>query len=135
MRPSVSPDGTRILAASVRGGLQRYVLDIDGLNPRRVPNTPESVTFASWSPDGGSIAFQASRDGNFEIYTITVNGTNLQHLTDHPGLDRPKSKTQSGLVSGGQITIGHRLLLTMGPFDDLLLGSSGPEVVGEEQLG
>ncbi len=34
-----------------------------------------------WSPDGSRIAFYSNRDGNFEIYTIHPDGTNLRRLT------------------------------------------------------
>lgn len=37
----------------------------------------------SWSPDGKSIVFSASKDENqpFQVYTINADGTNLQQLT------------------------------------------------------
>ena len=34
-----------------------------------------------WSPDGSRIVFYSNRDGNFEIYTIHPDGTNLTRLT------------------------------------------------------
>jgi dipeptidyl aminopeptidase/acylaminoacyl peptidase len=37
-----------------------------------------------WSPDGTRIAFPSRRDGNFEIYLINADGTNLQRLTHTP---------------------------------------------------
>ncbi len=35
----------------------------------------------SWSPDGNMIAFQAYWDGNWHIYTIKTDGTNLRKMT------------------------------------------------------
>jgi TolB protein len=41
----------------------------------------------SWSPKGDRIVFTSNRDGDFEIYTIKVDGTDLQRLTRSPGND------------------------------------------------
>jgi Tol biopolymer transport system component len=35
----------------------------------------------------GTLAFVSERDGNPEIYVVNVDGTGLQRLTNHPGLD------------------------------------------------
>jgi dipeptidyl aminopeptidase/acylaminoacyl peptidase len=37
-----------------------------------------------WSPDGTRIAFQASRDGNAEIYVMNADGTGQTNLTNNP---------------------------------------------------
>jgi TolB protein len=39
------------------------------------------------SPDGNRIAFMSLRDGNWEIYVVNTDGSNLQRLTDDPGQD------------------------------------------------
>jgi Tol biopolymer transport system component len=39
------------------------------------------------SPDGNAVVFQSNRTGNWEIYTINVDGSNLKQLTDLPGPD------------------------------------------------
>ena len=41
-----------------------------------------------FSPDGRLIAFADDRGGNLEIYTITVEGTNMRQLTDNGSLER-----------------------------------------------
>jgi TolB protein len=35
----------------------------------------------------GSLAFQSDRDGNWEIYIVEADGTNLKRLTNHPTAD------------------------------------------------
>jgi len=41
-----------------------------------------------WSPDGKSIVFTRKRDdGNFDIYTISPDGSNLYRCTDHGSSD------------------------------------------------
>jgi TolB protein len=40
-----------------------------------------------WSPDGKWLAFTSNRDGNYEIYLMRPDGTELRNLTQHPALD------------------------------------------------
>ena len=46
-----------------------------------------SDSFPAWSPDGKTIAFSRDVGGNVDIYTVSVDGSNLQRLTDAPGHD------------------------------------------------
>lgn len=63
-----------------------YILPIAGGEPRRV--TPEVPSFwHGWSPDGKTLAYCAERNGNFDIYTINVNGGAETRLTDTKDLD------------------------------------------------
>jgi len=63
-----------------------YVLPISGGEPRMV--TPNSPSFwHGWSPDGKTLAYCAERNGNFDIYTISVNGGKETQLTFTDGLD------------------------------------------------
>ncbi|NDJ60963.1 MAG: hypothetical protein GYB67_07550, partial [Chloroflexi bacterium] len=41
----------------------------------------------AWSPDGTQLAFESRRDGNFEIYVMNADGSNVRRLTDHPEPD------------------------------------------------
>jgi len=43
---------------------------------------------ASLSPDGTKIAFVTDRNGNPEIYSMTLAGTSQKRLTNNPALDR-----------------------------------------------
>ncbi len=40
-----------------------------------------------WSPDGSKLAFKTYRDGNWEIYVMDTNGTNLINLSNAPSDD------------------------------------------------
>jgi len=40
-----------------------------------------------WSPDGKTLAYCAEHNGEYDIYTIPVNGGKEKRLTDAPGLD------------------------------------------------
>ena len=48
---------------------------------------PQYDNFPQWSPKGDRIAFVSNRDGDFEIYTIKPDGTDLRRLTHSPGND------------------------------------------------
>jgi Tol biopolymer transport system component len=52
--------------------------------------------FASWSPDGERIAFTSDRDGDYEIYTIRRDGTDLRRLTHTPGNDAHNAWSPDG---------------------------------------
>lgn len=38
----------------------------------------------SWSPDGQQIAFDSNRDGNYDIYVMNTDGSNIVQLTKSP---------------------------------------------------
>ena len=40
-----------------------------------------------WSPDGKRLAYCAERQGQYDIYTISVSGGDETQLTNEPGLD------------------------------------------------
>src|SRR5262245_20949985 len=42
---------------------------------------------ARWSPDGKKIAFISTRSGNWDLYVMDADGTNVQRVTDHPAAD------------------------------------------------
>src|SRR5262249_47924606 len=48
---------------------------------------PQHDNFPSWSPLGDRIAFASNRSGDYELYTIRPDGTDLRQLTRSPGND------------------------------------------------
>ena len=48
---------------------------------RRLTNHSEGDEAPSWSPDGTQIAFQSYRDGDWNIYVMDADGSNLRQLT------------------------------------------------------
>jgi TolB protein len=85
----LSPDGTMI-AISDQSQEQRrstiYTLPIGGGTPKRVtPNAPSYLH--GWSPDGKTLAYCADRGGNYDVYTIPVEGGQETRLTTAEGLD------------------------------------------------
>lgn len=56
-------------------------------NAAPAQETPIYFQEPAWSPDGTRIAFYTNRDGNFEIYTVRPDGTDLKRLTDNDARD------------------------------------------------
>ncbi|MBD3178562.1 MAG: hypothetical protein GF417_02630, partial [Candidatus Latescibacteria bacterium] len=51
---------------------------------RRLTSDISGEAFAKFSPDGETIAFSASYDGNLDLYTIPATGGTPERLTYHP---------------------------------------------------
>ena len=62
-------------------------MDASGGNEQDLTQDPDEDGEPEWAPDGSRIAFHTSRDGNFEIYTMSPDGDDPQRLTDSPGID------------------------------------------------
>ncbi|WP_321345851.1 DUF5050 domain-containing protein [uncultured Draconibacterium sp.] len=68
------------------GGSRIYVVPIEGGTPTAVtPNTPSY--WHGWSPDGKRLAYCAERDGEYDVYTISIDGGEETRLTTAKGLD------------------------------------------------
>lgn len=63
-----------------------YILPIEGGEPRLVTEKGPSYLHG-WSPDGKHLAYCAERNGQYDIYTISVDGGPETQLTNLPGLD------------------------------------------------
>jgi TolB protein len=63
-----------------------YILPIGGGTPKRI--TSEVMSFwHGWSPNGKTLAYCAERNGNYDIYSIGVEGGAEKRLTATEGLD------------------------------------------------
>lgn len=63
-----------------------YVLPIEGGTPRRL--TPMVPSFwHGWAPHGQTIAYCAERNGNYDIYTVGLQGGGEIRMTETTGLD------------------------------------------------
>lgn len=75
--PQISPDGRQIVYDHVS---DLYLINADGSNDRLFV---QNASQGAWSPDGQSLVFvQKGTDGYTHLYTIKLNGTQLQQITD-----------------------------------------------------
>ena len=85
--PRYSPDGNSLA----------YVIDLDGgenydvmlydianqVHINLTPDTPEAIQpNLSWSPDSKHLALISNRQGEFDVYLLSIEGHTLQRLTD-----------------------------------------------------
>ncbi|MEO1334221.1 MAG: hypothetical protein AAFV29_01200, partial [Myxococcota bacterium] len=49
-----------------------------------------------WSPDGRTLVFAAPVDGNYDIYTVSIDGGPAARLTESPARDRTPSFSEDG---------------------------------------
>jgi len=84
----ISPDGrlVAISGSAGRGGSQIFVVPITGGVPRLVVSARPSY-WHGWSPDGKTLVYCAERNGNYDVYSIPVEGGEERRLTTAEGLD------------------------------------------------
>ena len=93
--PMWSPDGNMISFTSNRDGNKEiYIANADGSNPINLTNNPAEDSQPAWFFQATlivlseeRIVFTSNRDGNSEIYTMLLDGTNQTNLTRHPSND------------------------------------------------
>ena len=73
-----------------------WVVSSNGGTAERLTSDAGIELFAKFSPDGKTIAFSASYDGNMDVYTIPVKGGVPKRLTYHPYGDMVLDWTPSG---------------------------------------
>jgi Tol biopolymer transport system component len=64
-----------------------YFANPDGSDRVRVTDNPGYDAEATLSPDGSTIVFTSTRDGDLDIYAMNADGTNVRRLTNAPGYD------------------------------------------------
>lgn len=85
----LSPDNTHVAVShhtSEDGQSRIYVFPLVGGQPVLITAMAPSYLHG-WSPDGSTLSYCAERNGQYDIYTIPVDGGIESQLTDIPGLD------------------------------------------------
>jgi Tol biopolymer transport system component len=72
-----------------------YTLPVNGGTPRKITDKGPSYLHG-WSPDGKYLIYTGGRDGEFDIYKISVNGGAETNLTNSKGLDDGPEFTPDG---------------------------------------
>lgn len=88
--PRFSPNGRALafIGEAEDGREDLYVAEASGRNPRAIAASRDEPEGApAWSPDGGTIVFSSRRDGNWEIYAVAPDGSNLRRLTNDQAVE------------------------------------------------
>lgn len=64
-----------------------YVADLKGKVKKRLTNTPGYDAEATVSPDGKSIVFTSTRNGDLDLYIMDIDGKNVRQITHELGYD------------------------------------------------
>ena len=94
----LSPDNTQLAISHFTNEdatARIYMLPFAGGNPTLITEKGPSYLHG-WSPDGKRLAYCGERNGQYDIYTISVNGGPETQLTDEPGLDDGPEFSPSG---------------------------------------
>ena len=101
--PQVSPGGVYIAYSAdqtstvdtSKGDI--FVVPYDGsAGPRRLTDTASDDQGVDWTPDGARLLFASNRTGNYELYSIRIDGTGLVRLTTNPAADGSPSVSPDG---------------------------------------
>ncbi|MFC1996963.1 protein kinase [Chloroflexota bacterium] len=82
--PVISPDGKSIIYIHKAGDFrQLWLMDRNGSNQRKLIGSDQWGAWdGSWSPDSQQVLFASDKEGGVELYTIDINGSNLNRVTD-----------------------------------------------------
>ncbi|MGP8235552.1 MAG: TolB family protein [Limisphaerales bacterium] len=121
--PSWSPDGKQLVFRVMGDGEEGLrVLTLESGKITQL--TSEYDTFPVWSPRGDLIAFCSLRGGDFDIYTVRPDGTEVRKLTDSHSNDAHPIWSPDGnwiVFSSGR----------KGFKDEGMLNTGGPQPNGE----
>ncbi len=105
VEPDWAPSGDKIVFSSARTGHPMiYIVDIATKVANQLTFAGQYNATPAWSPRGDKIVFAAQRtgEGNFDLYSIDVDGNNLQRLTsgDNPTGRRFNNENPSWAATG-----------------------------------
>jgi TolB protein len=125
-RPAIAPDGKAVAFSSDRDSwldvmndatravafrCEIYLMNIDGLNPRRLTNSNAFNGSPAWSRDGKTIYFYSNRDGGaFRIWAMDADGGHLRAITpkERPGFS-PAVMPDGRVAFAEKMTNGFRI--------------------------
>lgn len=117
--PRISPDGSQI-AFAYKGVL--YVVAAQGGQARALTTGHAYAAHPVWSPDGKQIAFASDQFGNFDIFLINTDGTDLRRITILSTTEIPQSFTPAGdsIVYAGMYLGSHKSAAFVGGWNNPL---------------
>ncbi len=114
--PTWSPNGKEIAFTSDRtGSPQIYIMDAEGLNIRRLTYQGSYNDSPCWSPKGDRIVF-VSRNGNFQIASVRVDGSDFQVLAELGSNENPHFSPDGNHVVFSSFRLGKKEIYAMDLF-------------------
>jgi tricorn protease len=80
-RPAISPDGEWLAFSSSGTEENLFLVRTDGTGLRQLTHEGHKDRGPRWSPDGQQIAYFSKATGNWEIWTVTVDGRTQKQMT------------------------------------------------------
>jgi hypothetical protein len=71
---------TLLFSSRAAGNWEVFAVPVNGGAARNLTNSPSHDVGATFSPDGGSIAFMSDRDGGWGIWVMSADGSNPRRL-------------------------------------------------------
>ena len=80
-QPDLSPDGDWVVFATLAAQQDVFLVRADGTGLRQITDDVYLDQGARWSPDGRRIAWQSTRTGKYEIWTMSPDGSSARQIT------------------------------------------------------
>ncbi|MBV6439694.1 MAG: Protein TolB [Saprospiraceae bacterium] len=102
-----SPDSKKILYLKgfSDGSDDIFVMNADGSNPVNLTNTPQMEGWPAWSPDGSKIIFSSRRNGNYCLYEMNADGSNVRQISY---AEPPRYDARAGYAGTGDRILFNR---------------------------
>lgn len=84
-RPALSPDGNWLAFNSTEHREDLFLIRADGSGFRQLTSDKARNRGPRWSPDGKRIAFFSTRSGDWEIWIIDADGSDMRQVTKLAG--------------------------------------------------
>tara|TARA_B100000029_G_scaffold490166_1_gene548876 strand:+ start:1737 stop:2639 length:903 start_codon:yes stop_codon:yes gene_type:complete len=96
---TIRPDGREVIYSFPvdNGSQQLWRTDHRLQNKKALTKSDYIDTHPRYSPNGAAVVFTSTRAGNFDIYRMAADGTNLIQLTEHAGLDTRAAWSPDGM--------------------------------------
>ncbi|MDD3732014.1 MAG: DPP IV N-terminal domain-containing protein, partial [candidate division Zixibacteria bacterium] len=86
--PAWSPDGSKIVFASLRSGnADIWLVPVDGGTPVQITDNPDAEHHPQWSPDSKSIIFTSIQGEDADICIVPAVGGPVKKLVAGPSFD------------------------------------------------